>query len=679
MTLYKFKIMIRLPQYFIAIFCFLLIAACDDTDKVSPALDRAQALQDDHADSALAILDSLRIEDMEDDAIRARYALLKTYVKANLRQLTAGDSSLIDIAVDYYDKEGMADEATRANYYKADIIYYAGDYAGAMSNALKSLEWNEKANNQRFKAKTYDLISDIYTGVFNYPQGIAYGRKAASLFSAQGLRKNQLYSLMKVAYAYAHDDFMEEKALELLDSLCGNFNDADSTALGMLHYRYRYPLSLLERHREAYQHYTKALSYWNGVDLFDNKPLVAKMFTNIGMYDSASYYLEQERMINPDYDNDLNYHSALCALADSLGDITLYNKELRRVSELERENVRFAMRDEVSLIERDFEHDRAEREHLRNERIRLGIIFTSVILVIVGVFIVLFVRQRHRLKVLELQQKEAETRQRNEELQQKEAETRQRNEELRQKEAETRQRNEELRQKEAETRQRNEELQQKEAETRQRNEELRQKEAETRQRNKELRQMEAETRQRNKELQAMEARTREELEALRNELQSVRKESAQLEKTLAEMGDTDIRTTLQSLDNLYKEFIYVTGLGGNVSDSKFNRIVESFNREIEKMRKPEYVARIQSWLDPRNRHIFSSLRRLSKPPKEPVLKMLTYILLGFSPRIVSLFCNIKVDNYYNKLSRLRKDVREADSGLYDILDTLIKANPFHTP
>ena len=636
-TLYKFKIMIRLPQYFIAIFCFLLIAACDDTDKVSPALDRAQALQDDHADSALAILDSLRIEDMEDDAIRARYALLKTYVKANLRQLTAGDSSLIDIAVDYYDKEGMADEATRANYYKADIIYYAGDYAGAMSNALKSLEWNEKANNQRFKAKTYDLISDIYTGVFNYPQGIAYGRKAASLFSAQGLRKNQLYSLMKVAYAYAHDDFMEEKALELLDSLCGNFNDADSTALGMLHYRYRYPLSLLERHREAYQHYTKALSYWNGVDLFDNKPLVAKMFTNIGMYDSASYYLEQERMINPDYDNDLNYHSALCALADSLGDITLYNKELRRVSELERENVRFAMRDEVSLIERDFEHDRAEREHLRNERIRLGIIFTSVILVIVGVFIVLFVRQRHRLKVLELQQKEAETRQRNEELQQKEAETRQRNEELRQKEAETRQRN------------------------------------------KELRQMEAETRQRNKELQAMEARTREELEALRNELQSVRKESAQLEKTLAEMGDTDIRTTLQSLDNLYKEFIYVTGLGGNVSDSKFNRIVESFNREIEKMRKPEYVARIQSWLDPRNRHIFSSLRRLSKPPKEPVLKMLTYILLGFSPRIVSLFCNIKVDNYYNKLSRLRKDVREADSGLYDILDTLIKANPFHTP
>ncbi len=615
--------MIRLPQYVIAIFCFLLIAACDDTDKVSPALDRAQALQDNHADSALAILDSLRIEDMEDDAIRARYALLKTYIKANLCQLSECDDSLISVVADYYDKEKMPNEAMMAYFYKADILSRADDYPEAMKNVLKSLEWNDKANDLRFRAKAYDLIGDIYSHASNYPQAILYNRKAAHIFKGLGRKNNEFYSLISAARSYSQDDTTESVAVELLDSLRDNFRNMDSTALGLLHYRYIYPLYLLGRHHEGYEHYRKALSYWKGEDRLESNPLVADMFTNIGMYDSAAYYLEQERLINPDYDNDVTYHFAMQNLADSLHDTPLYYRELKIFSELERADVREAMRDEVSLIERDFEHDRAEREHLRNERIRLGIIFTSVILVIVGVFIVLFVRQRHRLKVLELQQKEAETRRRNEELRQKEAETRQRNEELQQKEAETR--------------------------------------------------------QRNKELQAMEARTREELEALRNELQSVRKESAQLEKTLAEMDDTDIRTTLQSLDNLYKEFIYVTGLGGNVSDSKFNRIVESFNREIEKMRKPEYVARIQSWLDPRNRHIFSSLRRLSKPPKEPVLKMLTYILLGFSPRIVSLFCNIKVDNYYNKLSRLRKDVREADSGLYAILDTLIKANPFHTP
>ncbi len=303
------------PKQLVFLFgCILLTMAGCGGDRVSQSLDRAEAIKDDYADSALAILDSIPVDDIEGDGSKARYALLKTYIKANLHQLEAADSSLIDIAVGYYEDKGMADEAAMASFYKADITYSAGDYAGAMRHALKSLEWNENARDQRFRAKTYDLISDIYSSVFNYTQGVAYGRRAASVFSGLGLKKNELYSLMGVANAYAHDDFMEDKAVELLDSLQENFRDADSTALGMLHYRYRYPLNLSGRHQDAYNHYRKALSYWNGEDLFDNKPFVAKMFTNIGMYDSAAYYLGQERMINRDYDNDLNYHSALLAL-----------------------------------------------------------------------------------------------------------------------------------------------------------------------------------------------------------------------------------------------------------------------------------------------------------------------------------------------------------------------------
>ncbi len=66
----------------------------------------------------------------------------------------------------------------------------------------------------------------------------------------------------------------------------------------------------LGRHHEGYEHYRKALSYWKGEDRLESNPLVADMFTNIGMYDSAAYYLEQERLINPDYDNDATLRSA---------------------------------------------------------------------------------------------------------------------------------------------------------------------------------------------------------------------------------------------------------------------------------------------------------------------------------------------------------------------------------
>ncbi len=602
-------------------------------DDASRTLDRAQAIQDNHADSALAILNSLRIDDIKSDSLRARYALLRIYVKANLQQLTAGDSSLIDIAVDYYDKKDLADEAARAYFYKADITYYAGDYAGAMRNVLRSLEWNEKANNQRFEAKAYDLISNIYMSVFNYSQGVAYGRKAACIFADLGRKENELYSLMSVADAYGFDDFMQDKAVELLDSLSENFSDADSTALGGLHYRYRYPLYLLGRYHEAYNHYRKALSYWKGEDLFDNKPFVADMFTSVGMYDSAAYYLEQERLINPDYDNDLNYHSALCALADSLGDVALYNKEVRRVSELERENVRFAMRDEVSLIERDFEHDRAEREHLRKERNKLIFIFAGIFTVVVGLLLIVIMRKNHRLKVVELQQKEAATRQQNEVLQQKEAATRQENKELQKKEAATRQENEQLQQKEAETRQENEKLHEREAET----------------------------------MKAM--------DELQTRLQGVMLESEAIKKLNANAKDISVVQPLLALDALYNEFFTMMDMGKSVGERRYLQIIDRFNKEIEKMRAPSYIKRLQKHLDPRNDGIFTHLRGRRKQPNEEDMKMLTYLVAGFSMRTVCLFCGLKEYNNYARKKRLMDRLKQTDPEGYDILQRILKRSP----
>ena len=596
----------KYPQYIaVLVFCFLLMASGCGGDDASRTLDRAEASKDNHADSALAIIDSIHIDDIRDEAVRARYALLKTYVKANLQQLAAGDSSLIDIAVGYYEDKGMADEATMASFYKAEITYSAGDYAGAMRHALKSLEWNENARDQRFRAKTYDLISDIYSSVFNYTQGVAYGRRAASVFSGLGLKKNELYSLMGVANAYAHDDFMEDKAVELLDSLQENFRDADSTALGMLHYRYRYPLNLLGRHEDAYNHYRKAISYWKGEDLFDNKPFVADMFTSVGMYDSAAYYLEQERLINPDYDNDLNYHSALCALADSLGDVALYNKEVRRVSELERENVRFAMRDEVSLIERDFEHDRAEREHLKKERNKLVFIFAGIFTVVVGLLLIVIMRQKHRLKVEQLQQKEAETRQQNEELLQKEAATRQENEKLHEREAET--------------------------------------------------------------MKAM--------DELQTRLQGVMLESEAIKRLNANAKDISVVKPLLALDALYNEFFTMMDMGKSVGERRYLQIIDRFNKEIEKMRAPSYIRRLQKHLDPRNDGIFTHLRGRRKQPNEEDMKMLTYLVAGFSMRTVCLFCGLKEDNNYARKKRLMDRLKQTDPEGYDILQRILKRSP----
>lgn len=378
-----------------------LLSGCGE-DKVSQAMKYAETIQDTHADSALSILESIAIKDIPGEAQRAKYALLKIYVKANLHLLIPADSNLINIAVDYYTNNKMAGDAVKACFYKADIIYDAGDYAGAMRYALKSLEWNENANDQRFRAKAYELIGYIYSHANNHPQSIIYSKKAAAIFKTLGLKSNEFNSLLSVARSYSQDDTSESKAVELLDSLEQSSIEVDSTLLGVLHYEYIYPLYLLGQHHNSYKHYQKALSYWNGADLLESKPLVADMFINIGMFDSAAYYLEKERQMNPDYDNDVNYHFALLNLADSLHDTPLYYKEVMTFSELERQNVRTAMRDEISLIERDFQRDRAQKVMITNERNKLIFIFVIAILVISALFLIVVMRQRHRQKLQEM-------------------------------------------------------------------------------------------------------------------------------------------------------------------------------------------------------------------------------------------------------------------------------------
>lgn len=594
--------------------CILLTMAGCGGDRVSQALDRAEAIKDDYADSALAILESIPSNTIRDDAQRARLVLLKTYVKANLCQLSECDDSLISVVADYYDKEKMHSEAVMAYFYKADILSRADDYPEAMKNVLKSLEWNDKANDSRFRAKAYDLIGDIYSHASNYPQAISYNRKAAHIFKGLGRKNNEFYSLISAARSYSQDDTTESVAVELLDSLRDNFRNMDSTALGLLHYRYIYPLYLLGRHHEGYEHYRKALSYWKGEDRLESKPLVADMFTNIGMYDSAAYYLEQERLINPDYDNDATYHFALRNLADSLGDIPLFYKEVMTFSELERADVRAAMRDEVSLIERDFEHDRAERARVRSVTIKLIAIFAVVLMAMAGIFAFFLIRQRHHLRVLELQKKEAATRKEKEKLEIKEAATRKEKEELQKKEAETRRVNEEL--------------------------------------------------------QSREVQTRKEMEELRQQLQSGMEEAEELKKLLSATDDIKIRQPLQALDAIYEGYFRMKDMDD--SQVGYGQLLERFNKEIEKMRSPEYVGHLESVLDGRCDYFLSHLRGLKKRPNDRDMKMLTYVLAGFSPRVIALLCDMKLTNYNLRYSRMKSSLRKYDPDVHERLTHLAR-------
>lgn len=88
-------------------------------------------------DSALAILDSINPSTLKGDEEAARYALLKS-MALDKNYIDTTNFDVLQPAIDYYLKNGSADERLRTLYYQGRIYMNRSDYDMAMQSFLKA-------------------------------------------------------------------------------------------------------------------------------------------------------------------------------------------------------------------------------------------------------------------------------------------------------------------------------------------------------------------------------------------------------------------------------------------------------------------------------------------------------------------------------------------------------------
>ena len=115
----------------IAAIIMLVAAACGHDSR----LDRADALMYPQPDKALALLDSIDPATLSGEADRARYALLYSQAQ-NKNNIYPASDSLIDIAVDYYDRSGHDSLRMLAHFYRSAIRNSAAAYHAALRDGL---------------------------------------------------------------------------------------------------------------------------------------------------------------------------------------------------------------------------------------------------------------------------------------------------------------------------------------------------------------------------------------------------------------------------------------------------------------------------------------------------------------------------------------------------------------
>ncbi len=197
----------------IIVFCFIL-GGCAGSN--SRALEQADAIMEQDADSALHILESIDRSQLGNGEL-PYFALLMTQALVKT-DVPLDSDSLISIAYKKYDGSWRGDKGIRSNFYVGEVFYNQDKPRDAMRYYLTAYEESKRLSNDYWRAKSAERIADLFSNAYNYTEAEKYMIEAAKLFNAAQREKNHLYALATLGIIYINNQ-KEEQAKVLLDSL----------------------------------------------------------------------------------------------------------------------------------------------------------------------------------------------------------------------------------------------------------------------------------------------------------------------------------------------------------------------------------------------------------------------------------------------------------------------------
>lgn len=194
-----------------------VLSGCSESE-TARSLDRAEAVMEEHPDSALAILGAIPSADVNSSADRALHALLLTQAQIKNGHIVDNDS-LINIAVRHYSDRDDSPRLMKSLFYKAQVEYNRGDMAAAIVPAIRARELATEFNDSYWRAKAAELMADIYSVTHYKSEAVKYTEEAAEHYKKAGKARNHLFALCDLAVVRSNDGVDDNKNIALLDSV----------------------------------------------------------------------------------------------------------------------------------------------------------------------------------------------------------------------------------------------------------------------------------------------------------------------------------------------------------------------------------------------------------------------------------------------------------------------------
>ena len=263
---------LKLILNLLLLFC---LVACSRNTNISPLLKEAEGYMNERPDSALLLLDSItHREDMSKEQ-NALWCLLYTQAQDKNRIEHTSDS-LIQIAVNYYEKTDREDRKMLAYYYCGNVFYDLNDALQAQDYYLKAYKVGKNLDEPYWLGRLCANLGTLYIYQELYQPALDFQKEAAGYFLQDEDTVSLSMALRNIARIY----------------VCEN------------------------QLNSAITYYSKALPYTSGSHALYISNELADAYGRVGEYGKGVFYARQASALTQTTDDS-------CLVSLTLGDLFL--------------------------------------------------------------------------------------------------------------------------------------------------------------------------------------------------------------------------------------------------------------------------------------------------------------------------------------------------------------------
>lgn len=380
--------------------CAFYLIGCQN-NYYTTKFEQSEKWMDNAPDSALLILETIRLDDIYSQSDRAKYALL--YSQAlDKNYIDLKNDSLIRIAVDYYREHGPMKNRMMAYYYLGRVQFNDSNYPHALISFSKAEKCAMDLKENFYQGLIFRGITDVYNETYNTTEELVYAIKTYNAFKNAEAGFYSNYALLDIGIAYDNQRRYDESSkiydhvLELarnnadtsllascLTNYAGQCMETNNPAKArkMLNYvrdELGFPLSVIDLGRLAYAYAKEGK--------IDSMAFFISMAKNLATDELSKTTLDykeyQINLIQHDYKGALQKYEAVNIVQDSI--------------------VRTILDQSVVTAQRDFIQKEFEEESYKLKTKGYIVIMTIAIALLTVACCVLFFYRRLQIKNLEI-------------------------------------------------------------------------------------------------------------------------------------------------------------------------------------------------------------------------------------------------------------------------------------